>query len=128
MIPLVKYNIVLKSKRARGITAPATSRFSAVDVEVDTSSRDVWVQGAKVDPPLSNREFNLLNLLYERIGETCSKFEIAARTWPERQQAEVRDDEIDRYVDRLRSRIEEDPAQPRYILAVRRYGYRLVLT
>ena len=106
-------------------TLPAFGVPRPGDLVVDARSREVLTQGVKIDPPLSRKEFDILNLLYERREEACSKDEIAARGWPEREAGDVGDQEIEQCVRRLRLRIEADPSRPRYILTVRGYGYKL---
>ncbi|MFC1935846.1 FHA domain-containing protein [Chloroflexota bacterium] len=92
---------------------------------VDARSREVRVGGVLLEPPLSRKEFDVLHLLYRRRGEACSKDQIAAGGWPERTQGDIGDQEIEQCIRRLRLRVEPDPSQPRYILTVRGYGYKL---
>ena len=86
---------------------------------------DAWVQGVVLEPRLSRKEFDVLELLYRRRGEACSKDDIAGHAWPERSHGDVSDQEIEQRVRRLRLRVEQDPSQPRHILNVRGYGYKL---
>lgn len=37
-------------------------------VVVDSASREVWVRESQVNPLLSHKEFDVLNLIYERAG------------------------------------------------------------
>ena len=95
------------------------------DLVVDVRTREVMLQGVKVEPPLSRKEFDILSLLYERREEACSKDQIASSGWTERESGDVGDQEIEQCIRRLRLRIEPDPSQPRHILTVRGYGYKL---
>jgi len=106
-------------------TLPVVGASLPEELVVDTRSREVIIQGAKVQPPLSRKEFDILGLLYERRGEACNKDQIAARGWPDREGGDVGDQEIEQCVRRLRLRIEPDPSQPRHILTVRGFGYKL---
>ena len=94
-------------------------------VYLDPRSREVWVQDVQITPRLSRKEFDVLELLYERAGEACSKDEIAAKAWSERSLGDVGDQEIEQCIRRLRIRVEADPSQPQYILNIRGYGYKL---
>ena len=85
----------------------------------------MWVWADKLEPPLSRKEFDVLELLYNRRGEACSKDEIAAVGWPERDGGAVGDSEIEQSIRRLRLRIESDPSKPEFITTVRGFGYRL---
>ena len=68
-------------------------------------------------PRLSRKEFDVLELLYQRRGEACKKDELAAHAWSERSSGDVSDQEIEQCVRRLRLRVEPDPSEPRYILS-----------
>ena len=108
------------------LTLPAAgSKHEGKGVAVDLASRDAWVQGVVLEPRLSRKEFDVLELLYRRRGEACSKDDIAGHAWPERSHGDVSDQEIEQCVRRLRLRVEQDPSQPRHILNVRGYGYKL---
>jgi DNA-binding response OmpR family regulator len=89
---------------------------------VDPRSREVWVRGSALDPPLSRKEFDVLNLLFQKRGEACSKDEIAVVGWPE---GDVGDQEIEQSIRRLRLRVETDPSQPQCIITIRGFGYKL---
>ena len=125
-IELAEAQVLLRFQ-ARGttLTLPSASAADDGDLFVDPKSREVWVQGNRLESPLSRKEFDVLNLLFHRRGEACSKDEIAAIGWPERSGGDVGDQEIEQSIRRLRLRIEPDPSQPRYIITVRGYGYKL---
>ena len=99
--------------------------MTAKDLVVESRSREVWVRGQKLVPPLSRKEFDILALLYTRRGEACSKDEIALHAWPERADGDVGDQDIEQYIRRLRLRLEPSPSRPQHIVTVRRFGYRL---
>ena len=103
---------------------PAAPRANT-ELVVDSGSRDVTVRGEKLTPPLSKKEFDVLELLYLGRGNAVSRDEIAKAGWPERSEADVTPEEIDQYIRRLRRRIEEDPSQPKLIVTLRGHGYRI---
>ena len=109
-----------------------TSTITLVDhaspdgaVRVDAASREVYLGGVRVEPPLSRKEFDVLNFLYERRGQACSKDAIAEAGWPDRTDSDVSDGEIEQCVRRIRLRIEPQPADPKLVETVRGYGYRM---
>ena len=125
-IELGQGQVILKFQHLDStLTLPAGSRNAAEALVVDAKSRDVWIRGNRVDPPLSRKEFDILTLLYDRRGEACSKDEIADRGWPERLDGDVGDQDIEQYIRRLRRRVEPDPSHPQYIINVRGFGYKL---
>ncbi|MFC1879366.1 FHA domain-containing protein [Chloroflexota bacterium] len=73
---------------------------------------------------LSPKEFALLVHLYDRRGKVCSKDAIGAAVWAEYQEG-VYDYQIENLVRRLRTKIENDPAEPLLLITVRGLGYKL---
>lgn len=110
---------------AATVTAPALIAVSEPGLRIDITTRQVYVDGQPLDPPLSVKQFDLLWFLYQNRGRVVSKDEIAQAVWPEAQ-GDVYDANIDRMVSRVRSRIEpEHEDDPRFIHTIRGYGYRL---
>ena len=125
-IELAEGQVLLRfQSRGSTVTLPKTPGVEGKELVVDSKSREVWVLGKKLDAPLSRKEFDVLNLLYGKSREACSKDEIAAVGWPERSGGDVGDQEIEQTIRRLRLRIEPDASQPKYIITVRGYGYKL---
>lgn len=92
-------------------------------LRLDSRAKEIYIQGKLVDPPLTVKEFQLLELLYTHKGQVISKDEIAKNVWD----YEVYDyNAIDALIYRLRQRIETDPGNPRFIVTVRGFGYKLV--
>ena len=126
-IELAIGHVVLRfQERRRTLTVPVPKESEAGDLVVDSDSREVWVSGDKIEPPLSLKEFDVLDLLYQRRGAACSRDVIAETGWPERGGGDVGDHEIDQCIRRIRLRIEPDPSQPKFVVTVRGYGYRLL--
>ena len=93
-------------------------------LRLESRAKEVFITNVRLDPPLTVKEFQLLELLYSHIGEVISKEEIAKSVWD----YEVYDfNAIDALVYRLRQRIEQDPSAPRFIITVRGFGYKLIM-
>jgi len=112
------------------ITIDSSSVIQAVprantELVVDSGSPDVTVRGEILPPPLSKKEFDVLESLYLGRGNAVSRDEIAKAGWPERSEADVPPEEIDQYIRRLRRRIEEDPSRPKLIVTLMGHGYRI---
>ncbi len=108
------------------ITAPSLIAARERGLRVDPVTRQVYVDGRRLDPPLSPKQFDLLWYLYQNRGRPVSKDEIAAHVWSEAQ-GDVYDANIDRMVSRIRSRVEPPGQQAsRFIRTLRGYGYLLV--
>lgn len=112
---------------AATVTAPSLIAVREPALRVDPTTRQVYVDGVILDPPLSVKQFDLLWFLYQSRGRVVSKDEIAGAVWPEAQ-GDVYDANIDRMISRLRSRIEPDSEEPRFISTIRGYGYQILIT
>jgi len=89
------------------------------DLEID---RERYVVSIRTKPvKLSATEFKLLLFLAERKGKVFSRDQLLDAVW--RDEAFVEPSTVDVHIRRLRSNIEEDPAQPRYIKTMRGIGY-----
>ena len=107
------------------LTAPSLIAIQEPPLRVDLTTRQVYVDGMLVDPPLSVKQFDLLWYLFQNRGRVVSKDDIAQAVWPEAQ-GDVYDANIDRMISRVRSRIEpESTDDARFIHTVRGYGYKL---
>ena len=93
-------------------------------VRVDVESGTVWVDGRQA-PTLTDLEYQLLLLLYGRLNKICDKYQIVEAVWGEEYIDQVDDARIDKLLSRLRSKIELDPRNPRYLVTVRGRGYKL---
>lgn len=109
----------------KGALPPEVLRAVREELRVDSRAKEVYIKGQVLRPPLTVKEFQLLELLYERRGQVVSKDEIARQVWD----YEVFDyNAIDALVYRVRQRIEPDHSNPRYLITQRGFGYKLVTT
>jgi DNA-binding response OmpR family regulator len=72
---------------------------------------------------MSRKEFGVLRLLAARAGEVVTRDELLDEVWGYDQFPTTRT--VDNHIALLRSKIEDDPAEPRYLLTVRGVGYKL---
>ena len=107
------------ARRGRG------SEIDTRGVFLDIDSGDVWVGGLRI-PVLTDLEFRLLSLLYERRDKITNKFRIVTTVWGESYLGEVDDARVEKLVSRLRSKIEPDPSSPIYLVTQRGRGYKLM--
>ncbi|MBN1287792.1 MAG: response regulator transcription factor [Anaerolineae bacterium] len=91
-------------------------------LSVDFNRRAVIVDGELIK--LRPTEYRLLYHLIENAGWTVPHDQLLAKVWG----YEYRDEThyVRLYVNYLREKIEEDPANPKYILTERGVGYRFV--
>ena len=69
-------------------------------------------------------EVELLKLLYERKEQPVSRDEILEKIWGVDARAHNRT--VDNFIVKLRKKIEDDHRNPRHILTVYGFGYKLV--
>ena len=125
-IELAQGQVVLRfESHSTTMTLPAFGLGETRELLVNSRSREVRLMSRLIEPPLSRKEFDVLQFLYEHQGEACNKDSIAAHGWPDRETGDVSDQEIEQCIRRLRLRVEPDPSHPRYVVTVRGYGYKL---
>jgi DNA-binding response OmpR family regulator len=106
----------------RRATAPAgVERIAVGDLEIDPAGFTVRKDGVALS--LTATEFRLLVELARRRGQVFTRELLLQRVWD---YDYVGDSHlVDVAVQRLRAKIEDDPAHPRLITTVRGVGYRL---
>jgi two-component system, OmpR family, response regulator RegX3 len=88
---------------------------------VDFARRVVTAAGKPVH--VSRREFDLLAVLLSPPGRVRTREELIDKLWSGKDLADTRT--LDTHIRRLRVKLEDDPARPRYLLTVRGVGFRL---
>lgn len=91
-------------------------------LKLDFDRHEVWVDGKLVN--LRPTEYRLLYHLVQNAGWVLSHDQILTNVWG----YEYRDQPhyVRLYINYLRKKLEEDPANPKYILTERGLGYRFV--
>lgn len=91
------------------------------DMEVRLKRNEVLVHGRYVN--LMPKEFQIIAFLANHAGEIFSAQDIMANVWGEAYRPDSASIAV--FVRKIRSKIEDDPAKPRYLQTVWREGYRL---
>lgn len=91
------------------------------DLEVDLDRRELRRGGQPV--ALTPTEFRLMEVLARNAGKAVAETELVREVWGAYRQENTTT--VRRYIFLLRKKIEPQPDEPRYILTVRGYGYRL---
>lgn len=91
-------------------------------LKVDFDRREIWLEGKIVK--LRPTEYRLLYHLVQNAGWVISHDQLLTKVWG----YEYRDEPhyVRLYINYLRKKLEEDPANPKYILTERGVGYRFV--
>jgi DNA-binding response OmpR family regulator len=93
------------------------------DVHVDPGTHIVRRAGEPVT--LRPKEYDLLIALLQRKGQVASRTELLEEVWG--YSGEVYSRTVDTHVAELRRKLEENAAEPRHILTVRKSGYRIAM-
>lgn len=95
-------------------------RVSIGGLEIDAGKRTVTLDGRPVS--LTAREFDLLAHFARHPGRVYSRAQLLDSVWGYGHDGY--EHTVNSHINRLRSKIEEDPAQPRFILTVWGVGYK----
>jgi two-component system alkaline phosphatase synthesis response regulator PhoP len=104
--------------RRNGGQAPEAYRFG--DAEVDLVRCELRRGGKVVD--LTTLEYKLLAAFVKHAGHVLTREQLLDQVWGSG--THVTDRVVDNQVTNLRKKIEPEPDQPRYVVALRGLGYR----
>lgn len=111
-------------RAAAGVTALTTVAEPGVldelGIRLDTERHTVSVQGEEVAMPL--REFELLEYLMRHAGRVLTRGQLIDRVWGNDYYGDTKT--LDVHIKRIRSRIEENPKEPKLVTTIRGVGYR----
>lgn len=102
-------------------TTPASSEMQFGDLEIMPDQGVVTLSGEEIH--LTKTEFRLLVELASSPGRVFSREVLLERVWGYGYFGDGR--LVDVHIRRLRTKIEPDPAKPRYVMTVRGLGYKL---
>ncbi|MCM2551977.1 response regulator transcription factor [Burkholderia glumae] len=103
-------------------TRAEAGRVEVGGLRLDPLTREAAVDGAAID--LTPREFDLLYHFARHPGKAFSRTDLLNAVWG--YQHEGYEHTVNTHINRLRAKIEADPAQPARILTVWGRGYKLV--
>ncbi|MBN1933912.1 MAG: response regulator transcription factor [Anaerolineae bacterium] len=98
----------------------SSGRIEFDQIVIDCDQRAVIVDGLEVE--LTRKEFDLLVLLAQAPGRVFDRDELFKQVWGYDYVGKSRT--LDVHVQQLRSKIEADPSDPRYLVTVRGVGYK----
>jgi two-component system response regulator RegX3 len=96
------------------------SSLTVGDISIDPDVYEVIIRGESVKLPL--KEFELLHILMTNAGRVLPRETLIDRVWGTDYVGDTKT--LDVHVKRLRSKIEEDSAQPTRIVTIRGLGYK----
>jgi DNA-binding response OmpR family regulator len=117
---LARVKAVLR-RSARGGLAGARVRLGSFEADIDSydASRD------GVGVAMTPKEFEVLKFLWQHRNHTVSRDQLLTNVWGYDESVSTRT--VDNFILKLRQKIEEDPADPRYIVTIHGTGYKLLI-
>ena len=115
---LARIKAVLRRGQEPEELMPAT--LESGPVRMDVERHVVSVNGTHMPLPL--KEFELLEMLLRNSGRVLTRAQLIDRVWGSDYVGDTKT--LDVHVKRLRSKVEPDPANPRFIVTVRGLGYK----
>ncbi len=109
----------IKANMRRFSEPLAVQEKEASGIEIAEESAAVYKDGKPID--LSVREFDIVSYLAAEPGRVVSREELMEKVWGFEYYVDLR--AVDVAIRRLREKIEDEPAQPRYIITKRGLGY-----
>jgi len=104
----------------RSVEAKPAPLLTFRDMEVDRNKRSLYMKEHRVE--LTPKEFDLICLLASNPGVTFDRKELLDKVWG--YNYEGYEHTVNSHINRLRSKIEEDPNNPTYVLTTWGVGYR----
>ncbi|MBI9046241.1 MAG: FHA domain-containing protein [Anaerolineaceae bacterium] len=98
---------------------------SQTQLLLDEQTRQVWIGGNEIIPPLSVSQFKLLQLLHVNQGAVVSRLDLIFYVWGEEEAIGVSEQALDALVRRLRERLSEFSDDHNYIVTIRGHGLKL---
>lgn len=118
---LARIDALLRRASAAANKSKLAAPVAFGDVQVDPGTHTVRRNGEPV--LLRPKEYELLLALLERKGQVASRAELLEEVWG--YSGEVYSRTVDTHVAELRRKLEDNAAEPRHILTVRKTGYRI---
>ncbi len=114
-------SVLRRIDKDSGSGSMSSGLIQVSQLRIDTNKRQVFKGDERIR--LTGMEFSLLELLVSRSGEPFSRSEILKEVWGYTPERHVDTRVVDVHISRLRSKLEEDPANPELILTARGTGY-----
>ncbi len=108
-------------RRVEGLSSGHEPPLVVGDLRIDFDAHQVFLRGQPVS--MTATEYRLLEILARNAGRVVPYQTLLHRVWG--RYAVDSSDYLKVYIHRLRQKLEEDPAHPRYIRTVRGQGYML---
>ena len=120
-IPELLARVKAQFRRLKAISLPVTTaKIESGGLSIDTEKHSATLNGKQLE--LTAKEFDLLLHFASNPGHVYSRVDLLDKVWG--YSYEGYEHTVNSHINRLRSKIEEDPANPKCILTVWGVGYK----
>jgi DNA-binding response OmpR family regulator len=92
-------------------------------LKIDFATFQAFDDGIEIR--LSHKEFEILCFLHQNKNRVVSRYDLLEKVWGYEEQPTTRT--VDNFIVRLRQKVEVNPNQPKVILTVHGFGYKMVI-
>ena len=118
---VARVKALFRRLEALAASSPASNKaIRSGDLVINPETREVTLEGKAVN--LTAKEFDLLLHFARNRGRVYSRLQLLDAVWGYGHDGYEHN--VNCHINRLRAKIERNPAQPRYILTVRGVGYK----
>lgn len=111
--------LLRRAAKGREESGDNSGRIQSGDLCLDPQERNVYKDGRQIE--LTVKEFDLLELMFRNPNRVFSREALLDAVWAYEYRSEIRT--VDVHIRRLREKLEDNPAEPKYILTKWGVGY-----
>ena len=115
----LKARIRALHRRAQSGSAPSNNTLTIGTISLDLDGRNAYKNGVMVD--LTAKEFDVVEFLMRNANRVYSREALLDTIWAYEYRSDIRT--VDVHIRRLREKLEENPAEPKYIMTKWGVGY-----
>ena len=109
-------------RRTESVTATPSEQMALGTLDMDFAAYTAVRKGEPLN--LTPKEFEIMKYLWHRRNKAVTRDELLTHVWGYDESMSTRT--VDNFILKLRQKIEEDPANPRYIITIHGIGYKLI--
>jgi DNA-binding response OmpR family regulator len=117
---IARVKAVLRRNEGQGSGSLSKIRFG--NVEVDFEGYSASANGLEL--AMTPKEFDILKFLWQHRNKVVTRDQLLTNVWGYDESISTRT--VDNFILKLRQKIEDDPAHPRYIITMHGTGYKLI--
>ncbi len=110
-------------RRVEGSTTGSPEKMTIGSVEIDFKTYTASKAGKSLQ--MTPKEFELLKFLWQHRNQSVSRDQLLTNVWGYDETLSTRT--IDNFILKLRQKIEDNPARPKFIVTLHGLGYKLIV-